>query len=59
MVGSQGGEMIRCPKCKSKNYYYDGAFILCRDCGFKEVARKIGGKLEDLAGKWRRNDTNR
>ena len=28
--------MIRCPKCGSGKYYYDGAFIRCLECKFIE-----------------------
>lgn len=28
---------MKCPKCGSVKYYFDGAFIQCKDCGYKEV----------------------
>lgn len=26
---------LRCPKCFSRRYYYEGTYILCRDCKHK------------------------
>jgi len=28
-------KIIRCPKCKSRHYYYEGHYIECNSCGYK------------------------
>lgn len=45
--------MIRCPSCKAENNYrYDGLFIECRACRYRQWAKEIGGKLENVRALW-------
>lgn len=47
---------VRCPKCKSRNYYYEGFYIECRDCKYIQRAKIINGKLEDVYEAWREDN---
>ena len=42
---------IKCPKCGSNNYYYEGFWIECHDCKYKKYAKVVNGKIQGLE-KW-------
>jgi len=45
--------MVECPKCGSKDYYYDGLFIRCNLCKYTEWAKEeVDKELTNLSQKW-------
>lgn len=47
-----------CPKCGAKGkYYYEGTFIECEVCHYRERAKKEkGGHITNLWEKWNKKE---